>query len=79
VPEKMLTPKQAAERMQIRESTVLAWLRGRKMPGMKVGRVWRIREEDLDGFIRRLATGEITMSEEPGEEDPGAGSPAGEE
>ncbi|HPT62259.1 MAG TPA: helix-turn-helix domain-containing protein, partial [Bacillota bacterium] len=34
-----------------KEKTVREWLRTGKLKGKKVGRVWRIKESDLEEFI----------------------------
>ena len=49
--EKLLTPAQVAERLQITERTVYEWIRGGKLTALKLGRLWRIRLEDLEGFL----------------------------
>jgi excisionase family DNA binding protein len=50
--EKALTPEQAAERLQVSVFTVQEWLREGRLKGFKAGRLWRIREADLDEFIQ---------------------------
>ena len=49
--EKLLTPKQVAERLQVTERTVYGWLRRGTLPALKLGRLWRIRSEDLEAFL----------------------------
>ena len=49
--EKLLTPAQVAERLQITERTVYEWIRGGKLPALKLGRLWRIWPEDLEAFL----------------------------
>ena len=49
--EKLLTPEQVAERLQVTERTVYGWLRRGKLPALKLGRLWRIRPEDLEAFL----------------------------
>jgi excisionase family DNA binding protein len=49
--EPLLTPKQAAARLLVSEKTVLDWLRVGKLKGLKAGRLWRIRERDLEAFL----------------------------
>ena len=49
--EKLLTPEQVAEQLQVTEHTVYGWLRGRRLPALKLGRLWRIRPQDLDAFL----------------------------
>jgi excisionase family DNA binding protein len=56
VPERLLTPEQVAERLSLSVLTVRSWLRSGRLPGVKPGgRVWRVRELDLDEYIRGLA------------------------
>ena len=54
--EKLLTPEQVAERLQVTERTVYGWLRRGNLPALKLGRLWRIRPEDLEGFLESART-----------------------
>ena len=54
--EKLLTPEQVAERLQVTERTVYGWLRRGKLPALKLGRLWRVRPEDLEGFLESART-----------------------
>jgi excisionase family DNA binding protein len=56
--ERLLTPEQVSERLQLSEITILHWLRGKKLPGVKLGKRWRVRESDLRHFIAALSTGQ---------------------
>ncbi len=47
---RLLTPAQVAERLQITERTVYGWLRSGRLHGLKMGRRWRIPEENLAAF-----------------------------
>ena len=49
--EPLLTPRQAAARLLVSEKTVLDWLRRGQLKGVKAGRLWRIRERDLEAFL----------------------------
>ena len=49
--EKLLTPEQVAERLQVTERTVYGWLRRGKLTALKLGRLWRIRQDDLEAFL----------------------------
>ncbi len=49
--EKLLTPEQAAERLQISVFTLKDYLRKGKLRGVKIANRWRIREEALEEFI----------------------------
>lgn len=51
--DKVYTPKQAAEVLAISEKTLSDWLRAGKIKGVKVGRYWRIMEQDLEEFLRQ--------------------------
>jgi excisionase family DNA binding protein len=48
----ILTPEQVAERLHISHLTVGNWLRSGKLKGVKVGRLWRVRESDLEIFLK---------------------------
>jgi excisionase family DNA binding protein len=48
----VLTPEQVAERLHISPLTVGNWLRSGKLKGVKVGRLWRVRERDLEAFLK---------------------------
>ena len=50
--DKLLTPEQVAARVQVAPLTVLGWLRKGKLKGVKAGRFWRIRERDLEAFLK---------------------------
>jgi excisionase family DNA binding protein len=54
--ERLLTPEQAAERLQISPYTFKDWLKKGKFPGVKVGNRWRARESDIDSYIWRQKT-----------------------
>ena len=54
---KMLTPGQIAERLNLHPNTVREYLKAGVIPGIKLGRVWRIEEEDLKQFIRARKRG----------------------
>ncbi len=48
----LLTPEEAATRLQVSLSTVKRWLRSGTLKGVKPGgKVWRIEEEVLEQFI----------------------------
>lgn len=61
VMEKIYTPEQAAEILHVTAAVVREWLKQGKLKGAKVaGRLWRIRESDLEAF---LEGGEKTSAE----------------
>ena len=51
--ERYLTPQEVADKLVIKNRTVLEWLRTGKLKGVKAGKVWRIRESDLEEFLHR--------------------------
>jgi excisionase family DNA binding protein len=50
--EKLYTPEQAAEFLLVNSETVRLWLRTGKLKGLKAGRLWRVRESDLQDFLK---------------------------
>jgi len=49
--ETIYTPQQAAELLSVSEFTLMDWLRKGKIRGVKVGRLWRVREQDIEEFL----------------------------
>ena len=47
----LYTVEEAAEKLKISPLTLGNWLRAGKIIGTKVGRKWRITENDLQAFI----------------------------
>lgn len=52
--DRLLTVEDIAERLALTPRVVRAWLRDGKIPGIKLGREWRISEKRLDEYIRDL-------------------------
>lgn len=55
MPERLLSIEDVAERLGLSPLTVGDKLRAGALPGLKVGRLWRVREADLDAYVRELA------------------------
>lgn len=49
--DKLLTPEQAAEILTVAPKTIREWLKSGKLSGVKVGRLWRIKESDLQCLL----------------------------
>lgn len=49
--ERLLTPEEAADRLAVSPKSIREWLRQGKLKGVKAGRLWRIRERDLEAFL----------------------------
>ena len=54
-PERLLDREAIAERLCLSPVTVGHMLRAGKLPGLKLGGVWRVRSRDLDEYIRQLS------------------------
>jgi excisionase family DNA binding protein len=50
--DRVLTPQQVADQLQVTTQTVVRWLRKGQLKGSKLGRLWRITEEDVDAFLQ---------------------------
>ena len=55
--DKLLTPEQAAERLQISVFTMKDYLRNGKIKGVKIANRWRIKEEALENYITEQEKG----------------------
>jgi len=51
--EKMLTPGQAAERLNVPIETVREWLRDATLRGVKVNNRWQIEKSDVEQMTRQ--------------------------
>jgi len=47
----VLTLQEVAQRLNVHENTVKNFIRGGKLVGYKLNRVWRIKEKDLEKFL----------------------------
>jgi excisionase family DNA binding protein len=52
-PEKVYTPEGAAEALMVSPKTIREWLRTGKLKDVKVGRLWRVRESDLQELLQK--------------------------
>ena len=60
--DKWLTPDEVAEIIRVSGKTVREWLRKGTLKGVKIGKIWRIREDDL----KALLSGGTTVSYKAG-------------
>ncbi len=51
--ERYLSPDDVAHKLNVKPLTVRRWLKSGKLKGLKVGRLWRIRESELEAFLER--------------------------
>ena len=54
--EQLLTVPDVIERTQLSRSKVMEMIARRELPSLSIGRARRVREADLDAFIRSLRT-----------------------
>ena len=55
--EKFLTTEQVASILQVHPFTILKFIKQGKLPGVKLGRVYRIMESDVKNFLEERMTG----------------------
>lgn len=60
--DRWLSVDEMAEYLGISKDTVYAWVTNKGMPGYKVGRFWKFKREDVDGWVR--AGGAASVSDE---------------
>lgn len=54
-PEQLLTPEEVAGLLHLKISTVSLYLRTGRLPGLKIGDLWRVRVSDLNAYIEDAA------------------------
>ncbi len=47
----LLTPDEVAAKLRLKRATVVLWLQRGKLPGIKIGGVWRIARKELDAYL----------------------------
>jgi excisionase family DNA binding protein len=53
IEEKLYTPNEVSEILRVPTNKVREWLRTGKLNGVKIGRVWQVRERDLKAFLEQ--------------------------
>ena len=51
--EQLLTVKEAAKRLACTEAAIRKWLYSHRLPAVRVGRLVRVRESDLDEAVKK--------------------------
>ena len=49
--ESLITPERTAQLLAVRPKTIRDWLKRGRLKGVRAGRLWRIRERDLEVFL----------------------------
>lgn len=52
------TVDEVAKQLQVLPATVRKWLKSGQLKGIKIERLWRIRQEELDNFLKVGCPGE---------------------
>ncbi len=50
---RLMTAEQVAKELQVHHLTVLKLIKQKKLKAIRIGRVYRIRENDLDAFLNK--------------------------
>ena len=61
--DRWLSVDDVAEYLGVSKDTVYGWVAAKGMPGHKVGRFWKFKKEDVDGWVR--AGGAAASSDDP--------------
>jgi len=48
---KYYSPEEVGEQFNVKPATIRKWIRDGKLKALKLGRLWRITEEELNRFI----------------------------
>jgi len=48
----LMTVEDVAEYLRVKTSTVYEWAKDGKLPGAKVGRLWRFQREQIEDWVR---------------------------
>lgn len=51
--EEMLTLGEVAKRLKVSVKTIRRWLQEGRLTGFKMGKLWRVKETELEAFIER--------------------------
>ena len=51
----LMTVREVAEMLKVKETTVRTWIRERKLRAVKVGKDWRVAVVDLESFVNEHA------------------------
>ena len=54
---KLLTIEKAAKYLDIHPGTLYRWARAKKIPAVKMGKVWRFKKERLEDWVERQTQG----------------------
>jgi len=55
ISKKLLTTRDVADLLQVKESTVRTWINDLTLRAVKFGKEWRVQEKDLEIFLEERA------------------------
>ena len=48
MPDSLMTVEEAAKCVKLEQSTIYTWAKDGRLPGIKIGRFWRFKKEDIN-------------------------------
>ncbi len=63
MPGELLTTREIAQRLKMSAYSVRRWIREGQLPAVKLGKEWRVREEDLVLFLARFSNLPLAKSD----------------
>ncbi|MCM8763240.1 MAG: helix-turn-helix domain-containing protein [Candidatus Omnitrophica bacterium] len=51
--DKLLTLEEAAQYLDIHPGTLYRWVKEKRVPSFKVGRIWRFKKEKLEDWLKK--------------------------
>jgi excisionase family DNA binding protein len=61
--DEIMEPKEVAKLLKVNPRTVVRWAEQKKLPGFKLGDLWRFRREAIEEYILQLEKGTITFTD----------------
>lgn len=55
--DRLLKLSEVAERLRVTRGMVHAMIKRRELPALRVGKLWRVRESDLEAYLSERYTG----------------------
>jgi len=66
VADRWLSVDEIAEHLGVSKDTVYTWVNERGMPGHKVGRLWKFKVDEVDGWVRAGGAAQPSETDEGG-------------
>lgn len=59
--DRWLSVDEIADYLGIKRDTVYKWIAEKEMPAHKIGRLWKFKKDEVDGWVRDGKAGEILI------------------